>query len=145
MFINLYFRRSTPVATAETCSFKVVLQIATCSGGRWPPKRTCNRKIKVPVPWFYGWEYKHSFGTIELRLEWLLYYLLGDKHENIYFRRSTPVATAAICSFKVVLQIATCSDGRWPPKQTFSQKNKIISEKGKKTWLLGLRVLSLWI
>jgi len=49
MFINLYFRRSTPVATAENCSFKVVLQIATCSGGRWPSEKACNLKIKVNI------------------------------------------------------------------------------------------------
>ena len=36
----------------------------------------------------------------------------GDKHEYIYFRRSTTDATAAICSFRVILQIGICSDGR---------------------------------
>jgi len=32
--MKLYFRRSTPVATAEICSFSVVFQIGICSGGR---------------------------------------------------------------------------------------------------------------
>jgi len=52
----------------------------------------------------------------------LFYHYLGDKQENIYFRRSTPVATAWMCGFRDCLQIGICSGGRWPSKWAFNQK-----------------------
>jgi len=55
------------------------------------------------------------FSINEIKEYIFVFIFLGDKHENIYFRRSTPVATAWMCSFRIVFQIGICSGGRWPP------------------------------